>query len=461
MTDFSPRLSPMLVKELRQGMRTKLFSIAFILLHTFMIFCLLAALSNPGSNDSDGFFWFVIVSVLLFVQPLRGFNALSSEYQLNTMDLIQLTKLNGWRITLGKWTALNAQGMLFLSGVLPYLVIRYFLGNVNFVLDLVALGLIGLGSIFSTAITIGCSVFQNIILRGAIVVGMGIAFTVLFVVVTETILDRGGLGSDQWTAIGLLFIGCAYGCFFFLSFGASRIAPLSENHATRKRLVALLSASLCLGFLLIGADSSPVIITIALILGTACIDALTEPLPVFSRVLIPFSKNPLTRFLAFFLSPGWISGLGFFLICSLSYFGSLYFAGWIDTHDFLNKNEDVIAQLCGCNLFIFPLLIIHIFFPKHTSAHFTFAIYSGIQAGIGGITIMIAAIASAIGRWEDLIYSLIPMPSVLLVAYGETDIERPHYVILTVTTTLLCILVPLLRHRDSVKEFFLHLKPSI
>mgnify|MGYP005680938703 CR=1 FL=1 len=65
MGDFSPRLSPMLVKELRQGMRTNMFAIAFILLHTFMMLCLLTAMIDPGSSDSEVFFWFVIIVVLL------------------------------------------------------------------------------------------------------------------------------------------------------------------------------------------------------------------------------------------------------------------------------------------------------------------------------------------------------------------------------------------------------------
>ena len=173
MNDFPAGFSPMLVKELRQGMRTNLFTVAFILLQTVMILSLLAGLSDPGSSEVDGFFWFFIVVILLVVQPLRGFNALSAEYQLNTMDLIQLTKLNGWRITLGKWTALNAQTLLFLTGVLPYLVMRYFLGNVNFVIDLAALGMLGLGSALASAITIGCSVFRFFILRGIILIGFG------------------------------------------------------------------------------------------------------------------------------------------------------------------------------------------------------------------------------------------------------------------------------------------------
>ena len=136
----------MLVKELRQGMRTNLFSVAFILLQALMVLSLLAGLADPGSWAASGFFWFFVVVILLVIQPLRGINALSSEYLLNTMDLIQLTKLDAWRITFGKWTALNAQTLLFVTGVLPYLVMRYFLGNVNFVIDLAGLFFLTLGS---------------------------------------------------------------------------------------------------------------------------------------------------------------------------------------------------------------------------------------------------------------------------------------------------------------------------
>ncbi len=91
MTDFPGRFSPMLVKELRQGMRTNLFTIAFILLQTVMILSLLAGLADPGSPASTGSSGSSSSSPLLIVQPLRGFGALSSEFTLNTMDLIQLT----------------------------------------------------------------------------------------------------------------------------------------------------------------------------------------------------------------------------------------------------------------------------------------------------------------------------------------------------------------------------------
>ncbi|NRB76544.1 MAG: hypothetical protein HRU46_19455, partial [Verrucomicrobiales bacterium] len=314
MGDFSPRLSPMLVKELRQGMRTNMFAVAFILLHTFMMLCLLTAMSDPGSSDSEAFFWFVIVVVLLFVQPLRGFSALSSEYQLNTMDLIHMTRLNGWRITLGKWTALNAQGLLFLTGVLPYLVIRYFLGNVNFIVDLIALIMIGIGSALATAITIGCSAFPNILLRGAACIALAILLSALGDSVSRELLSSSAPGALEWQGLGVIALIGVFGCYYFLAFGASRISPLSENHATRKRLAALLTVALCFGLSALQYDADIIPAVVSIILCIATVDALTEPLPVFTRVLQPFSKNIITRWLGLFLTPGWISGLFFFLL---------------------------------------------------------------------------------------------------------------------------------------------------
>ena len=49
LVDFSDKLSPMLVKELRQGMRTNLFTVAFILLQAFMILCMLFGMNGGGS----------------------------------------------------------------------------------------------------------------------------------------------------------------------------------------------------------------------------------------------------------------------------------------------------------------------------------------------------------------------------------------------------------------------------
>ena len=447
--DFPSSLSPMLVKELRQGMRTNLFVIAFILLQCLMILSVMAGIASNGSSAVDGFFWFFIVLTLLVLQPLRGFNALSSEYTLNTMDLIQMTRLDGWRITLGKWTALNAQTLLLISGMLPYLVIRYFFGNVNFVIDLLALGLLGLGSGLASAIMIGCSVFRYFVLRGILLVGFAFSFAGLFTSMSSTIF-RAGLTGKELQILGLVVVALLYGCFFFLSFGASRIAPLSENHAPRKRLVALGLSIFLIGLGFAGFNLDAIAVVNGLILGFAVIDAITEPLPLYSRVLVPFRKNALTRFSAHFLSPGWIGGIGFFFVCSLLFGVSLHLSGNLD---FARDRSELILYLSMCNLLIFPLAIIHLFFGQDTAGQFTFALYAFIQASLFLLTGLAMAMASAVHQLEWIVYSVFPIPSILISANLQGDADEPIFLAITLATTMLSIGIPLVRHRAAYATF--------
>lgn len=461
----------MLVKELRQGMRTNLFVVAFILLQTVMVLSLLTGISNPGAAGTNGFFWFFIVVILLVVQPLRGCNALSAEYQFHTMDLIQLTRLNGWRITLGKWTALNAQSLLFLTGVLPYLVMRYFLGNVNFVADLVALGLLGLGSALASAITIGCSAFRFSILRGVFLVGSAIGFSGLFTGLQGTLFPSGLSGSSDFWLLGLIALSLVYGCFFFLSFGASRIAPLSENHATRKRIVALTFTLLTLGFGLAGVEKLAISAVIAIILGLAVIDALTEPTPIYSRVLEPFRKNILTRFAARFLAPGWISGIGFFFLAAAMWAVALYFGDFFLRRGITGVSGAslrigplamdqgrVILFLSMINLLIFPLLIIHLFFRKQVSGNYTLALYTFVQCVLLFLTVMVMTLTGALNVYGELIYSLAPLPSVLIFASQRGGANEPFHLVIALATTFFSVAIPLLRQHQACRRFRHHLK---
>lgn len=458
MADFSGRLSPMLVKELRQGLRTNLFVVAFILLQTFMVLCLMAGLADPNSNDADGFFWFFIIVTLLLVQPLRGFSALSSEYALNTMDLVQLTRLDGWRIVLGKWTALNAQSVLFITGVLPYLVIRYFMGNVDFVADLILLGTIGLGSALATSFTIGLSVFKSVLLRG-IIVGVT-AFFGLSMFGTIGFAFSMRASSYTFAGIALTVLAAGYGCFFFLSFGASRVAPLSENHAVRKRLTAIGFAILPALFLFGNIDKDAVIPIAGVILGLACIDALTEPLPIYSRVLSSSRKNPLSRFFALFLTPGWLSGIAFFLVCCGIWLGLFFLVDLSGGDDFLKDDGGPLMFLSCCNLIIFPLLFIHLFFSRHASNQFTFGFYTFIQLALAMFTLLVGVMGNALGgRHEDWLYLGVPIPSVLITASNISSLDNKLFFGIAIATTILCVTVPLLRNREAVRDFSRNLKP--
>ena len=168
-SDFGDWLSPMVVKELRQGMRSRIFVAAFYLTQLLMIlstvFGLIAA-SRTENVPSDlfgflsGLFWFMVSVPLLFVMPLLGFGALHTEMKAGTLELVFLTRLSAWRIVAGKWTALMAETLLLVCAILPYVILRYFLGGVNIIEDLQSLFFLLLASALLTAATLAMSPYR-------------------------------------------------------------------------------------------------------------------------------------------------------------------------------------------------------------------------------------------------------------------------------------------------------------
>ncbi|HEY2342873.1 MAG TPA: hypothetical protein VGH90_07585, partial [Chthoniobacteraceae bacterium] len=162
--DFPDWLGPMLVKELRQGLRTRAFALTFVALHTIFVvvmiyFALDYAMAPGGFNPSSlsGFFWTLIALQLLVVTPCRTFNELAGERKANTLELIFMTGLTPWRITVGKWASLLFQAILFVVAVLPYGMLRYYFGGVNLISDFAVLGIMLMASAVLSAIAIAIS----------------------------------------------------------------------------------------------------------------------------------------------------------------------------------------------------------------------------------------------------------------------------------------------------------------
>ena len=438
LTDFPDRLSPMLVKELRQGLRTNLFVSAFILLQGFMILCLLMGVDSGATNGANEFFWFFIFVAFIGVQPLRGFSALSSEYNLNTMDLIQLTELNSWRIIWGKWCAINAQTALLLTAVLPYLVLRYFFGTVNIFTDLGILFLFAVSSALLSAFTVGCSAFKNLIVRIALLTGCGFGAWVIWQILSYTLIRGGTISRSEWWTLGLLFGAAIFGIFFFLSLGTSLVAPRSENHSTLKRLVGLGFAAGIWMCQFIGANDDPCNVIASLILALTLIDAMTETPPIFPVILKPFSNNPLMRLASYFLTPGWHTGIVFFVVpCLVLWFGAM-----LHFFDFRPDADEMGFLIYGAGMIVFPLIILHLFFRKSKLGHF--ALYLFIQAALAAITVMTLFVAeSAPSAKEEFICMFMPIPSVFFFGEAMNNFDSPIFVLIGLCWLGIGLLIPL------------------
>ncbi|MEZ5304934.1 MAG: hypothetical protein R3F11_30440 [Verrucomicrobiales bacterium] len=307
----------MLVKELRQGMRTKMFTAVFITVQAVMGFFMLLGFTAGGAS---ALFWLTLYAVLIIFQPLRGFSALSNEIKLQTMDLIQLTRLTAWRIALGKYTAIVAQSALFTASVLPYAVMRYYFGGIDVQEDLVWLFLFFATSCLLTAATVCFSAFPNLLVRGAVLIGLIFAAGAITVFLGDDYFDRDRIPFEgepyAWLGYVGIFALVAYACYFLLDMGASQIAPEAENHASRKRAISFIAAGVPLALgALTDVAPEPLVIIGAIIAGVACFDALAEK-PVFvPSVYAPFVRRGfLGRLAGRLLYPGWPFGIWYSLL---------------------------------------------------------------------------------------------------------------------------------------------------
>ena len=122
--DYGDRVSPLAVKEWRQGLRSQAFTTPFILFHTLLVMQALMQLDERTSRGIAGAFWFFLLVLLVLVLPLRSLGAMGEERDGNTLDALVLTSMSPFRIVGGKWLA--TAGLLAVTGVsaLPALLVR-------------------------------------------------------------------------------------------------------------------------------------------------------------------------------------------------------------------------------------------------------------------------------------------------------------------------------------------------
>jgi hypothetical protein len=138
--DFPEFLGPMVVKELREGMRARRFVLPFLLVHLLMLVALFSDLASievgsgfslfmVGYGGIQGLaeFWKMASLMLLVVIPLGGIGALQKESAGGNVELLLMTGQSRWKIVGGQWLVMFAQGSFILLTMVPYLLVRYFM----------------------------------------------------------------------------------------------------------------------------------------------------------------------------------------------------------------------------------------------------------------------------------------------------------------------------------------------
>lgn len=254
--------NPLLVKEVRQSLRSKRFRASF----GFTVLAgLLVSVSIILSNTSGiqrqaiggpffvGAFGCLAGAVLMFV-PLNAFNAMSAEFDEDTYDMLVVSRLRPRQIIIGKLLASGVMALLFFSAFGFNIVFAFLLGGIDptvVFLSMPALAILSLT--FSSLSLCLSSLSQKRVVR----VGLTIALSALAlwaligsIVLVIAFLEEGiDLGDpDMQLGITLALIGAAAVTTLSLAIGASRLAHVEENRSTSLRVASFVMAMAVLGW---------------------------------------------------------------------------------------------------------------------------------------------------------------------------------------------------------------------
>ena len=453
--DFSERLSPMLVKELRQGMRSPMFVWGLIVMNLFLAFTVWLTVLEPEEKAYHlGFFgaYCILVCGLL---PLRAAGALHDELKENTIDTLVMTELTGWRITLGKWLAVVAQQCLAAITVLPYLIVRYFAGGIDVPMELAWLGIFLLAGMGSAAVLTGLSWIKYFLFRAAIMMGVTFAVGGFCVALLEDIFrnsnrylldemyDRYG-----WRYFLLFLVPAIHFAFFSLDLGASKVGSSVENRSTRRRLVGVgaIAFYAWIGLPELASSSSSsiffyshrVIFIFSMMFGSGTLflislQALLEkPVHLVSMVIPWVKRGWWGRLAGRFFYPGWPSGVFFsgallLLGSGLAMFGlwqtqDEFGFDWFERMSLEGWAYLVIGYSSVVGMLIAPLVIWQIILRRRFSWHFGTWLLLVIALGV--LHLGVAATAAGMDTPKVLKWGA-PLPTMGM-SWLYESIDRYH-----------------------------------
>ena len=258
------RLNPILVKEARQSMKSKQFSVTFslLLILSWMWTAIFVAFSVPdvfyeawGIRLLIGYI--IILSFPLFiVVPFAAFRSLAAETEDGTFELLSITSLSARQIVLGKLGSAVLQMMVYYSALAPSIAFTYLLKGV----DIVSIGLlllhtfvisVVLSIIGLLAATITRARHWQVLVSVLLIAGLLLAtFLADYFFIVMAVIGLPFDRPEFWMAnVGLLNFWIAFGALFLI-IAAGQISFASENRSTPIRMMLLLIHTMWIGWMI-------------------------------------------------------------------------------------------------------------------------------------------------------------------------------------------------------------------
>ena len=279
-SEFPDWLSPIFVRDLRQGLRASFFVWGFLILQsTAMLAALIewAVTELLGASGTGAFFagGFGGVTALVFglLLPLSLFEALQAELgKERNVELLLTSQLSRWQIVRGKLLVASTLSALMLISLLPYFLIRYFLGGVEPVTLIYSMFSLLLSNMTMNAVIIGASAFSGYIGRIFIILLLMIFYNVSNGSYAIRSAVMGGIsGNTAFDFVGRVLIAVLF-IVLSLQLGRSKLKLYSNSvdHPTTALIFIFMVLTLLLHTLTLALGGPAVsLVTLVLLIAIA------------------------------------------------------------------------------------------------------------------------------------------------------------------------------------------------
>lgn len=254
------RINPIVVKEVRQSLKSRQFTIAFGLTLIAAISWTLIAISlmvpkiyySPGGVQLLTGFFCILQFPLMIIIPFSAFRSLTTETEDSTFELLSISALSAWQIVLGKMMSALLQILLYLSALAPCIVLTYLLRGVSLDSILFILGLTVTFSIAETAVALLLAAVSRarVLQAGATVMLLiGLIFGFFSwssAILSGVLVEVSNMPKEFYLGVFGVATVVLVALDLILRAAAAAIDFPSENHSTplRKRILLLVGVIL-------------------------------------------------------------------------------------------------------------------------------------------------------------------------------------------------------------------------
>lgn len=251
--DKSDWLSPIVVKEVRQGGRGREFNYAFgaSLVAGLAVAFFGAADALTGNGTSGSWTFVALMGCLAFlglaVVPLGAFSALRNERMEQTLELMTLTALSPRRVVIGKLLAQAVKLATLFAAMAPFIAMSFLLGGIDFVTILVSLLVLFMWSLWACAACLFLSTLLKSRAMSGLVFGavgmvlftvFGLGRSLLFVARSGAVVSVsiGSAGSEFWWVLAIATTFCLASMVNLVLLAENRLTLPTENKVTPLRV---------------------------------------------------------------------------------------------------------------------------------------------------------------------------------------------------------------------------------